>query len=332
MLETTLDPFVRIKSWTIFWAVLLAASSISGSMVVAETRLNIGTGSVTGIYDQIGSSICRFLRMRQKGHGLSCRTVNTGGSTANLHALRDGTLDLVIVQSDLQHHAYHGTSEFESVGPNTELRALLSVVPESFTIIAGEDADISTLADLKGQRVNIGNPGSGHRSTMNSLMDYLGWTISDFESTTEVKPSLQAEEICRRRIDAAVYMVAHPNLSVREATASCNAVIVPVTGPEVEKLIADNEHFVKTEIPVDQYAAEAISVPSFGVKATIVTTSATPPEVVYQVVKAVFENLEEMRTLLPVFARLNTEFMLSPHHAVPWHPGALKYFREAGMM
>jgi TRAP transporter TAXI family solute receptor len=241
-------------------------------------------------------------------------------------------LDLVVVQSDVQHHAFHGTSSFESAGPNRELRALFSVIPESFTIIAGEDAEISTLADLKGQRVNIGNPGSGQRLTMTALMNHLDWNISDFEIATELKPSLQTEEICRRRIDAAVYMVAHPNLSVREAMASCNAVIVPVTGPEVEKLIGANEYYKKTAIPVDQYAAEADSVPSFGVTATIVATSAVPSEVVYQVVKAVFENLEEMRSLLPVFARLNTEFMLSPHHAVPWHPGALKYFHEADMM
>jgi hypothetical protein len=255
-----------------------------------------------------------------------------GGSVHNLQALREGTLDLAVVQSDLQHHAYHGTSKFESAGPNKKLRALFSVVPESFTIIAGAHSGISTMEDLKGQRVNIGNPGSGQRVAMDAVMDYLGWTIDDFETATEIKPALQAEQICRRQIDAAVYMVAHPNLSVREATASCDSVLVPVTGPEIDELIADNQKFVKTSIPADRYAANRNPVPSFGVTATVVATSATPPEVVYEVVKAVFENLEEMRTLLPVFANLKKDFMLSPHHAAPWHPGALRYFREVGMM
>jgi hypothetical protein len=241
-------------------------------------------------------------------------------------------LDLAVVQSDLQHHAYHGTSKFESAGPNKELRALFSVVPEFFTVIAGEDAGISTMEDLKGQRVNVGNPGSGQRVAMDALMQHLGWTMDDFESATEIKSALQAEQICLHKLDAAVYVVAHPNLSVREATASCNSLLVPVAGPEIEEFIAANPHFVKTLIPAGLYAANPNPVPSFGVTATVVATSATSLEVVYQVVKAVFENLEEMKTLLPVFANLNKEFMLSPHHAAPWHPGALRYFQEAGMM
>jgi hypothetical protein len=312
--------------------VLVAGFSMMSFTAAGETQFTIGTGGVAGVYNQIGASVCRFLRMRQKGHDLRCRAISMGGSVHNLQALREGTLDLAVVQSDLQHHAYHGTSVFESAGPNKELRALFSVVPESFTIIAGEHADISTMEDLKGKRVNVGNPGSGQRVAMDAVMDYLGWTIDDFEAATEIKSALQAVQICRRKIDAAVYMVAHPNLSVQEATASCNSVLVPVTGPEIEKLISDNQHFIKTSISGDLYAANPNPVPSFGVTATVVATSATSPEVVYQVVKAVFENLEEMRTLLPVFAKLDTEFMLAPHHAAPWHPGALRYFQEAGMM
>jgi hypothetical protein len=326
--DTTMELTLRAT----IWAVLVAGFSMMSFAAAGETQFTIGTGGVTGVYDQIGASVCRFLRMRQKGHDLRCRTIHMGGSVENLQALREGTLDLALVQSDLQHHAYHGTSKFESAGPNKELRALFSVVPESFTIIAGAHSGISTMEDLKGQRVNIGNPGSGQRVAMDAVMDYLGWTIDDFEAATEIKPALQAEQICRRKIDAAVYMVAHPNLSVREATASCDSVLVPVTGPEIDELIADNQKFVKTSIPADRYAANPNPVPSFGVTATVVATSATPPEVVYQVVKAVFENLEEMRTLLPVFANLNKDFMLSPHHAAPWHPGALRYFREVGMM
>ena len=315
-----------------FQAVLVAGFAMVSVAAASETRLTIGTGGVAGVYNQIGASVCRFLRMRHEGHDLRCRTLSLGGSVDNLRALRDGTLDLAVVQSDLQHHAYHGTSVFESVGPNTELRALFSVVPEAFTVIAGERTGISKMDDLKGRRVNVGNPGSGQRVVMEDVMQHLGWTMDDFESATEINSALQAEQICLRRLDAAVYVVAHPNLSVREATASCNSILVPVTGPEIEEFIAANPHFVKTSIPADLYATNPDPVPSFGVTATVVATSATSPEVVYQVVKAVFENLDEMRTLLPVFADLDKEFMLSPYHAAPWHPGALRYFQEAGMM
>jgi TRAP transporter TAXI family solute receptor len=145
---------------------------------------------------------------------------------------------------------------------------------------------------------------------------------------------IQSSSVCQVpvRRSGAVYVVAHPNLSVRKATASCDSILVPVAGPEIEEFIAANPHIVKTLIPTDLYAANPNPVPSIGVTATVVATSATVPEVVYQVVKAVFENLEKMKTLLPVFANLNKEFMLSPHHAAPWHPGALRYFQDAGMM
>jgi TRAP transporter TAXI family solute receptor len=314
------------------WAVLVAGFSTMSFTAAAETQFKIGTGGVVGVYFQIGSSVCRFIKKTYDDHGLRCRTIGTDGSVHNLQALREGTFDLAVVQSDLQHHAYNGTSVFGSAGPNKELRALFSVVPESFTVIAGEHAHVSTLEDLKGQRVNVGNPGSGQRVAMGAVMQYLGWTLDDFESATELESTDQAGQICRRRMDAAVYVVAHPNLSVRDATTSCNSILVPVAGPEIEELIADNRHFVKTSIPGNLYPANPDPVPSFGVTATVVATSATSPEVVYQVVKAVFENLEEFKTLLPVFANLNTEFMLSPHHAAPWHPGALRYFQEAGMM
>jgi hypothetical protein len=323
---------MELRLRTTLWVVLVAGFSVMSFAAVGETKFTIGTGGVAGVYNQIGASVCRFLRKSQEGHDLRCHTVSMGGSVDNLRGLREGTLDIAVVQSDLQHHAYHGTSVFESAGPNKELRALFSVVPETFTVIAGEHAGISTMEDLKGQRVNVGNPGSGQRVAMDTVMQYLGWTMDDFGSATEIKSALQAEQICLRKLDAAVYMVAHPNLSVQEATTSCNSVLVPVTGPEIEELIAANPHFVKTSIPADLYPANPNLVPSFGVTATVVATSATSPEVVYQVVKAVFENLEEMRTLLPVFAELDTEFMLSPHHAAPWHPGALRYFQEAGMM
>lgn len=312
--------------------VLLAVVTSTVSFAAAgEDRLTIGTGGVAGIYHQIGASICRFIEMRQKSYNFDCQTVPTGGSVENLQALRDGSFELAVVQSDLQHDAYFGTSEFESAGPNRELRALFSVVPESFTVIAGEDSGISTLKDLEGRRVNVGNPGSGQRVAMKKVMQRLGWTMDSFEVATEMESAIQSGEICRRKLDAAVYLVAHPNLSVKEA-ATCNSVLIPVVGPEIDGLIADNPHYVNVEILANHYTSNAGPIPSFGVTATVVATSATSPEVAYQVVKAVFENLEEFRTLLPAFANLDTNFMLSPHHAAPWHPGALKYFKEAGMM
>lgn len=322
---------MRSRFQKVHLALLVIVTSSVSFAAVGENRFTIGTGGVAGIYHQIGASICRFIKMRGENKDLQCRTLTTYGSVHNLEGLRDGSFELAVVQSDLQHHAYHGTSEFERAGPNHELRALFSVVPEAFTVIAGKDSGISTLSDLKGRRVNVGNPGSGQRAAMKRVMQRFDWTLDDFEAATEMESAVQSGEICRRKIDAAVYLVAHPNLSLEEAT-TCNSVLVPVVGPEIDGLIADNPHYMRVTIPADHYYPNAQPIPSFGVIATVVASSTTSSEVVYEVVKAVFENLEEMRTLLPVFANLNKEFMLSPYHAAPWHPGALRYFQEAGIM
>ncbi len=143
---------MQLRLRTTLRVVLVAGFSVMSFAAAGETQFTIGTGGVAGVYNQIGASVCRFLRKSQEGHDLRCHTVSMGGSVDNLRELREGTLDLAVVQSDLQHHAYHGTSVFGSAGPNKELRALFSVVPESFTVIAGEHADISTMQDLKGQR------------------------------------------------------------------------------------------------------------------------------------------------------------------------------------
>ncbi len=316
-----------------FAAVVVAGIALSGTGAGAETRFRIGTGGVAGIYNQIGASICRFLKKNPEEHGLRCRTKITAGSVANLQGLRAGSLELAVVQSDVQHQAYTGTEAFAGAGAHGELRALFSVVPEVFTVVAGREAEVAKLEDLlSSKRVSVGAPGSGGRVVLDALMRHLGWTLDDFRSAVEIRTSVLAEQICDRKIDVAVSVLAHPNLTVQDAAASCEATLVPMAGPEIDAFVAANRHFVTTSIPGGLYAANPDPVPSFGVTATVVTTSATSPETVYQVVKAVFENLEEFKTLLPVFAKLDRTFMLAPHHAAPWHPGALRYFRETGMM
>jgi TRAP transporter TAXI family solute receptor len=167
---------------------------------------------------------------------------------------------------------------------------------------------------------------------MTSLMEHLGWSATSFESATESTTDFQAADLCNRKIDAAIYVVAHPNMGVQEALSRCDAVLMPVSIPTAEAFFAENPYFFRADISANAYPSIPNPVPSFGVVATILASSDTPSETVYHVVKAVFENLEEMRTLLPVFANLDRSFMLAPHHSVPWHPGAVKYFKEAGLM
>lgn len=307
-------------------AVLL--SSVAG----ANTFITIGTGGQTGVYYVVGQSICKLVNRGQKEHGIKCTAPSTGGSVENLNAIAAGEQDMGVAQSDWQYHAYNGTSEFESKGPNQDLRAVFSVHPEPFTVVARADSGIETFDDLKGKRVNVGNPGSGQRGTMEVLMEAKGWTMNDFKLASELKSAEQAQALCDNKIDAIVFAVGHPNGSIKEATTACDSVVVPVTGPEVETLIEENPFYSKAVIPAGMYRGTDEDVETFGVGATFVSSTQTDPEVIYELVSAVFDNFDRFKRLHPAFANLNKEEMITNNLSAPLHEGAEKYYKEAGLM
>ena len=313
-------------------AAIVAVVSTTGFGAAGETRFTIATGGVTATYHAIGSSICRFVNKNRQRHGIRCRASPAEGSVSNLQRLRAGEIDMAIVQSDWQHHAYLGTSVFADAGPHKELRALFSVLPEPFTVVVGGNSPIRAVSDLRGRRVNLGRPGSGGRATINVVLEAAGLTLADFGETSEVKSSLAARQLCQGRFDAMLLVVAHPTLAVREATATCDAVIVPATSPVIQGLVKENDFFVSSVVPGGLYEANPVDVPTFGVTATVVTTTALPNNVVYEAVRATFESLSKFRELHPAFRRLDRRFMRGDHHTAPLHPGATRYFREAGLM
>lgn len=307
-------------------AVLL--SSVAG----ANTFITIGTGGQTGVYYVVGQSICKLVNRGQDEHGIKCTAPSTGGSVENLNAIAAGQQDMGVAQSDWQYHAYNGTSEFESKGPNQDLRAVFSVHPEPFTVVARTDSGIETFDDLKGKRVNVGNPGSGQRGTMEVLMEAKGWTMDDFKLASELKSAEQAQALCDNKIDAIVFAVGHPNGSIKEATTACDSVVVPVTGPEVQSLIEENSFYSKAVIPAGMYRGTDEDVETFGVGATFVSSSETDPKVIYELVSAVFDNFDRFKRLHPAFANLKKEEMITNNLSAPLHEGAEQYYKEKGLM
>ena len=310
----------------------LAASAMLAGPAAAEEFITIGTGGVTGVYYPTGGAICRLVNKGRKEHGIRCSVESTGGSVYNLETIRAGELEFGVAQSDWQYHAYNGTSSFESSGPFEELRAVFSVHPEPFTVVARADSGITTFDDLKGKRVNIGNPGSGQRGTMEVLMDAKGWTTDDFALATELKAAEQSAALCDNQIDAMVYTVGHPSGSIQEATTACDSVLVEVAGPEVEQLVADNPFYRVATIPGGMYRGNDEDVTTFGVGATFVTSSNVSDEAVYAVVSSVFENFEDFKGLHPAFANLKEEEMIKDGLSAPLHDGAEKYYTEKGWM
>jgi TRAP transporter TAXI family solute receptor len=296
------------------------------------TFITIGTGGVTGVYYPAGGAICRMLARTRADHGIRCGAESTGGSVFNVNALRSGELEFGVAQSDVQFHAYNGSGRFTEQGPDENLRAVFSIHPEPFTVVARADANITTFEDLKGKRVNVGNPGSGQRNTMEVLMEQMGWTMNDFALASELQPAEQAQALCDNNVDAIVYTVGHPNGSIQEATTGCSAVLVTVDNDAVRQLVQDNPFYRMATIPGGMYRGNADDTTTFGVGATIVTSSDVSDEVVYALTKSVFENLDQFRSLHPALANLDAQQMVQDGLSAPLHPGAEKYFREAGLL
>ncbi len=298
----------------------------------ADEFVTIGTGGVTGVYYPTGGAICRLVNKDRKKHKVRCSVESTGGSVYNLNTIRSGELDMGIAQSDWQYHAYHGTSKFADKGANKDLRAVFSVHPEPFTVVARKDSGIKTFADLKGKRVNVGNPGSGQRGTMETVMKAFGWKMSDFSLVSELKSAEQSKALCDNKIDAMVFSVGHPSGSIKEATTSCDAVLVEVSGKEIDKLIKDNSFYRSAVIPGGMYRGTDKDTTTFGVGATFVSSSKTSDKVMYEVVKAVFENFDDFKKLHPAFGVLEKKQMIKDGLSAPLHNGAKKYYKEAGLL
>ena len=323
----------------------LVAGLISLPLILPSTTLAaervfiaIGTGGPTGVYFVVGNSVCRMVhkeaaegRKQGRKHGIRCAAPSTGGSTYNIGQIKEGELDFGVAQSDWQYHAYNGTSKFKD-NKFDKLRAVFSVHPEPFHIIVGAETRISSWEDLKGKRVNIGNPGSGQRGTMEVLMVAHGTTVDDFQAATELTSTEQSKALCDQKIDAYGYTVGVPNAGVAVATDGCSARIIDLSSDVEKRLVEENPFYAFATIPKGTYKTSNSDVTTFGVMATFVTSADQPDDVVYEVARAVFENIDDFKSLHPAFNNLDPAKMITDGLSAPLHPGAIKYYKEKGWM
>lgn len=315
-------------------AVAAAASTavLSAPASAQQKFMTIGTGGVTGVYYAAGGAICRLVNKGRSQHGYRCTVESTGGSVANINTLRAGDLDFGVAQSDWNYHGYKGTSSFQKSGPFEDLRSVFALHPEPFTMLARDDANAKNIEDLKGKRVNVGNPGSGTRASMEELLTALNWKLSDFSLASELKADEHGAALCDNKIDAFFYGVGHPSANIQDPVTTCGAKLVNITGPAVDKLVAENSYYAKAVIPGGLYKGNDQDTQTYGVLATFVTSAKVPEDAVYTMVKAVFDNFDEFKKLHPAFAHLNAENMVKDGLSAPLHPGAAKYYKEKGWL
>lgn len=311
------------------WKIALGVALATGA--AAEEFVTFGTGGQTGVYYVVGQSICKLVNRDSGKTGIKCNAPASGGSVDNLNAIAAGERQLGMAQSDSQFRAYNGLGEFEGKKMD-KLRSIFSVYPEPFTVVARQDAEAKNFDALKGKRVNIGNPGSGTRTTMELLLKELQWGDKPFAVSSELKPAEMASALCDNNLDAISYTVGHPSGAIKEAAASCKTNLVNVEGAAVDKLVETYPYFSKVSIPAGTYDGTPGETKTFGVYATIVTSADVPEETVYQVTKAVFENFERFKKLHPSFENLKPEEMVKAGLAAPLHDGAVRYYKEKGWL
>ncbi|ORC32959.1 C4-dicarboxylate ABC transporter substrate-binding protein [Marispirochaeta aestuarii] len=294
--------------------------------------VTIGTGGVTGVYYPTGGAISRMVNAKYDEYGIKATVESTGGSVYNVNAVLSGDLDFGISQSDRQFQAYTGLAEWEESGPQKELRSVFSIHPEAVTLVASVESGIESVADLKGKRVNLGNPGSGNLQNALDVLAAAGLSEADVQA--ENVNAVEAPGLLNDgRIDAFFYTVGHPNGNVKEATAGRVKVrIVNIDGDVLKALTDKYSYYAKAVLPGKEYpmAANTSDPVTVGVTATLVTSTKVPEDVVYAITKEVFENFDDFKKLHPAYQNLTRESMLKGLSA-PIHKGALRYYEEAGL-
>jgi TRAP transporter TAXI family solute receptor len=321
---------VHIRQSALGIASVVAAVSLMPVQNVhsADNFITVGTGAMVGVYYPVGQAICRFVNAGRKEHGHRCAVKSTAGSVSNANAVLAGELTIGLAQGEVQFYALNGVEMFKEKQP--KLRAMFALYPEVFTLVARQDANIRSFTDLKGKRLSVGEVGSGTRMALARALPATGLSREDLGAGPELKPMEMAPALCDNKIDAFVYVAGHPNAIFHEAANSCASRVVGVDGPGIDRLVRENPYYVKANVPGGLYKGTSDPQPSFAMLATVVASVDLPEQTAYVITKAVFDNLEEFKTLHPALAKVTREKMLEGNVA-PFHPGALKYFKEKGL-
>ena len=255
-----------------YWKIVAMAGTaiaLAGPAAAQQKFVTIGTGGVTGVYYAVGGAVCRLLNKDRKAHGIRCSVESTGGSAFNINTIKAGELDFGMAQSDVQFNAFKGDGQYKG-NAFPELRAVFSVHPEPFTVLARKEANIAKFEDFKGKRFNVGNPGSGTRVSMEQLLAAMGWKLSDFALASELKADEHGPALCDNKIDGFFYAVGHPSANIQDPTTTCGAKLVPLTGAAPEKLVKDHPYFAKATVPGGMYANNPQPTETYGALATLV--------------------------------------------------------------
>ena len=318
-------------------AVIFAATGLASCVapltIVEPAPVTIATAGPGAVYHPVGNAICRIVNLAEvEDPTKRCQAIASDGAVANVGKIRSGEATFGLTQTDLAYGAFRGEGPFSAIGPDRELRTVIALHRQSFTVIARADSAIRNFEDLRGKRIGIGTSGAGYTFTRDVVLGFYGWTISDFERALELGPTEQNETLCDNGVDAIIFEAAHPDGLTQEATSGCGARLVRVAGPPIDRLLAAHPYYIASTIPRGMYHDNPADTPTFGTQTVLVTSARQPADLAYAVVKAVLEDFAEFRRLHPALRTLERKDMVPSEAVMPIHPGALSYYREAGLL
>jgi len=320
----------------VFVCAAIVASVVAGRMAVSDALapnpVSLTTGIPGGVYHPVGNAICRMFNLEGEHEAMPCVAVSSDGSVANIQRVEGGDAAFGLAQTDVALAAYRSEGPFAADGPHPKLRMVIALYPEAFTVVARADIGIRDFEDLRDKRVGIGTSGVGYNFTRDIIVESCGWTTSGPERVLEFAPAEQNQALCSNKVDAIIFEAGHPNGLTQEATTDCRARLVSVAGQPIDRLLATHPYYIPSIIPGGMYAGNLGDVPTIGTRAVLVSSSNQPAELVYAMVKAVFDNFAVFRQLHPALSTLEIREMVPSGLAIPIHPGALNYYREVGLI
>lgn len=299
---------------------LLPLCALSALLPFGSQALTIGTGPLNGVYYPTGGAICRVLNAGHALHGDSCTVQSTRGSMANLKALDKGDVQLALVQSDVLHHALHGTGPFSGQGANNELRSLFRLYQESLTLLAAPNSGIITLADIEGKRVYPGNKGAGEQITSQALMAAMGWQPGQFAAYQLKSDSEPLEGLCDGSLDAAFVVAGHPSLAVGDLISRCKVRLIPIEGEQIDTLLKQHPYYQRSRIAANLYPGQTTAINNIGMSAELVALASLPDPIVRTVRDTLLARVKQFSRLHPALSKVTPE-QLQAQTELPLHAG-----------
>jgi len=319
----------------LFLSAAIMASAVAGctapSDAVPPNPVTLSSGIPGGVYHPVGNAICRMFNLDAEHEAMPCIAMSSDGSISNIRRVESRDSAFGLSQTDVALAAFNGEGPFDVAGPDPKLRTVIALYPEAFTVVARADTGIRDFQDLRGKRVGIGTSGVGYNFTRDVILKFYGETTSPPEHLLEFAPAEQNQALCNNKVDAIIFEAGHPNGLTQEATTDCRARLVRVAGQPIDRLLATHPYYIPSIIPGGMYVGNPSAVPTIGTRAVLVSSSDQPDEVVYAMVKAVADNFGIFRQLHPALATLTIQEMVPTASVMSIHPGALKYYREAGL-